>query len=150
MQLFHQIMHKARGTVAAMAVAAAPIVWALPAEADDLAVDPARPPRAHLVLKKGPGSSLTALCRRSLDRTKLIITVLNDGNAASSRHTFNISYFRTDGPAINRARWLPVINPDSRLSLHVPIPEYLVKNRFNFRISQLRHRTSVDGGLCLR
>ncbi|MFF0948337.1 hypothetical protein ACFYE9_11885 [Rhizobium leguminosarum] len=149
MSLLKQFARTIKSTTIVLAIATTPLFAASAAHADDVFVDPNRLPRPHLVLIKRPGGGLTALCRRNADKTNLIITVINDGNAASKRHTFRVTFIRSNNLVTSLSRALPVINPGSRVSFHTPIPKHLVKNRFNFKIIHIIHPTSVDGGLCL-
>jgi hypothetical protein len=149
--LLKQFARTIKSTTIVLAIATTPLFAASAAHADDVFVDPNRPPRPHLVLVKRPGVyPPTALCRRDPDNTNLIITVINDGNAASKRHSFSVTFYRSDSLWTSLSRFLPVINPGSSVSFHIPIPNLLVKNRFNFKISQIIHPNSVDGGFCAR
>jgi hypothetical protein len=149
--LLKQFARTIKSTTIVLAIATTPLFAASAAHADDVFVDPNRPPRPHLVLVKRPGGDefLTALCRRNADKTNLIITVINDGNAASKRHTFRVTFIRSNTLVTSFARELPVINPGSRVSFHIPIRSFLVKNRFSFKIISIIHPTSVDGGVCV-
>jgi hypothetical protein len=138
-----------RGLLACGAVAFIASIAATAARADKV-LDTNRPtPRAHLVVIKGSGSDRVAYCRRNASKTELIVGIRNEGNAESKRHSFSVTFVHRNAIAGKPARWVPAIGPGSRVSFHIPIKDFLVKNRYEIHINDATYPGSRVGALCL-